>query len=65
MIFEEVETMAWKLRLYLEDGSSFIDDDDYETEEDDENIDLNEEDTEAEETSETDGCAGIGNCLCP
>ena len=26
--------MAWKLRLYLEDGSSFIDDDDYETEED-------------------------------
>ena len=34
MIFEEVETMAWKFRLYLEDGSSFIDDDDYETEED-------------------------------
>ena len=26
--------MAWKLRLYLEDDSSFIDDDDYETEED-------------------------------
>lgn len=26
--------MAWKLRLYLEDGSSFIDDEDYESEED-------------------------------
>lgn len=25
--------MAWKLRLYLDDGSSFIDDDEYNSEE--------------------------------
>ena len=42
---------------FLGENNTFNDidaDDYYETEEDDENIDLNEEDTEAEETSETD-----------
>lgn len=46
-----------KVLDFLGENNTFNDidaDDYYETEEDDENIDLNEEDTEAEETSETD-----------